>query len=200
MNKFNQIIRWLLKAWPLLVVVTIGLVHYLIYFQFYKNAEYTNKIVGAVLQLIGGIIVLYSINDNMGLIKRETLWSAVVSWAKSSPLFKKSVTININGVESPDSFVGNVTVTVKRRGNTINEKIEALEKEVAECRKLIIVQENVFNEKISNIQANLDSSISQNNREIQNVKKLLDDSVVGSIKLQIFGVLLVIYGAFLGLI
>lgn len=37
-----------------------------------------------------------------------------------------------------------------------------------------------------------------NRSEINNVKDLLDKTVIGSLKAQVFGVMLVIYGAILG--
>lgn len=198
MHTLRQIMNWLWKAWPLWAVIIAGVIHYVLY-SFSSNREYINKIISSTLQVAGGIIVLYSINVNMGMFKRENLFSMIGQWFKSFPLFKKSVTLNVDGCGS--AFVsGSATITTKRKFNTIEERLEELERQIDESRQLIFEREKIVMERIGAVQSDLESAISRNSREIQDVRKLLDDSVVGSIKTQIFGVLLVIYGAVLSLL
>jgi len=56
-----------------------------------------NKVTGTVLQVVGGLIVLYSVNANLGLFREQHFGNIIVGWFKSFPLFRKSVTISGTG-------------------------------------------------------------------------------------------------------
>ncbi len=199
MNALFQLILWLWKAWPLWAVIMTGVFHYAVYYSFPANGELINKIVSFLLQLVGGMIVLYSVNENMGMFKRGSLLSLIGQWFKSFPLIKRSVTLSVNGSGSAVAS-GSPTITTKRKFNTVEERLDELERQIDESRQLIFEREKIVMERISSVQSALESSISQNSKAIQDVRKLLDDSLVGGIKAQLFGVLLVLYGAVLRLI
>ena len=69
-----------------------------------ERSEYINKSFIAILQVIGGLIVLYTINSNLGLFEQKDLAARAFSWLKSCPLFKKPESVTINGSLSPPSL------------------------------------------------------------------------------------------------
>jgi hypothetical protein len=199
MKKFLETLKWILKAWPVLLIIAIALIHFLVYSFIQYKGESVNRVTGSILQLIGGLVVLFSINKDIGIFKHGNLFSMVKNWFKAFPLIKKTITLNVASGVFTTTF-GTPTITIKHKFNTVGEKLEELERQIDEYRKIIFDRENTMMERLSSIQSKLEGSILKTNNEVQDVKKLLDESVVGSFKEQIFGVLLVIYGAVLMLL
>ncbi|MBE3128856.1 MAG: hypothetical protein IMZ60_04170 [Actinobacteria bacterium] len=191
---FREIYNWLLKAWPVWSFIAILLLHQIIHTFFQSNGENVNRVAGSIFQIIGGIIVFFSINENIGTFKRENIFSMVVNWFSSFPLIKKNVTISVDSAVMKMTS-GTPHLKIKRKYNSVEENLIELEKQIDECRQLIFEIEKAVMEKIEVVKSKLEGSIVKNQIETQAVKKLLDESVLGTFKLQIFGVLLVIYGA-----
>ncbi len=199
MNKIKITIRWLLEIWPVWTTATLGAIHYCAYVQVPDKVLVINKIAGSTLQVIGGLIVLYSVNQNIGLFKQQNLLERFTEWFMRFPLLKRPVTINLMGsISAISSCSGNITV--RKQCNTVEEKIAELERQMQECRQIMIDKENKLNEKIVGIETSLIEKITKNDKHIDEVKTLLHESVVGGISTQVFGVLLIVYGAAVGLI
>jgi hypothetical protein len=196
MNKVKQLVTWSLKAWPLLSVGIIAFVHYYLYRYIGTSI---NKFIALFLQFIGGLVVLYSINDNIGTFKRRNLFSIFVEWLKSFPLIKKATTVG-KELDLRFSIEPSSIYHAERKCETVDEKLEEFKRQLDELRNLVFLKEIAIRNDISTIEIKFQDAISKNNADIRDVKKLLDDSIVGAVNLQLFGVLLVSYGAFLNLI
>ncbi len=73
-----------------------------------------------------------------------------------------------------------------------------MERQINECNQLIRNKEQELRKELSDVTTRLETAICTNNKEIEDVKKLLNETVVGGMKVQVFGVMLVIYGGLLG--
>lgn len=59
------------RAWPLLIIGIFLIAHYLVLKIFFWDFHKTNKIIGAVCQILGSGILLISINNNLLVIEKN---------------------------------------------------------------------------------------------------------------------------------
>lgn len=191
-----KLIRWLARAWPFVMLILIASIHYnIINFIPHKNIEMVNKAISAVTQIFGGIIVLISINSNLGLFQSNNLLTLLKNWLKSFPYFKNhqviTCSVNMNAPASSNSGEGHV----EQLCNTLEEKVEESMRQIKEIRQLVYRKERELSGQISSVENSLKYKIYENQNQIIQLNGLLSKTAIGGIDLQIFGVLLVIYGA-----
>ncbi|MFB9866230.1 hypothetical protein [Vreelandella sulfidaeris] len=87
---------------------------------------------------------------------------------------------------------------VKRRAITLEERVEELERQVDEAYKEMHQREEAVKSLVSDVKNELLSKIAENQAGIRGVEGKLDNTTLGGLKQQVFGVLIVIYGALLG--
>jgi hypothetical protein len=131
------------------------------------------------MQVIGGLIVLYSIDTNMGMFKNHGLVSIIRNWFGSFPLLKRTVTLDIQ-----DSVHGSAscatTLTVNRKCNTIEERLDELERRIEDCHQVIHEKARLLNERVEQVRTELSSSLSGHGAELNRLSTLIENSVVGA--------------------
>jgi hypothetical protein len=201
MNQLKIFVIWLLRAWPFIVISIIAIFHYeILKLCSQQGAIWFNKIMSAFTQVIGGLIVLSTVNAKLGLFKQKGLLIIFVDWLKSWPLFRHktdiSGQINVIGPMTTVSMEGHVSP----KCNTIEEKIEEAMRQIDDLRRIVYRKESELLFKINETDNSLKQLIARTQEDVNKLNGLLTKSTVGGIKLQIFGVLLVIYGALFPLI
>jgi hypothetical protein len=88
-----RLIKWVWRAWPILVIGFLFCAHLLLLNYFSQWADFINKTAALVSQLVGGLLILYSIDSNIGVIKQKSLFSVLANYIKEFPLIKSSVVI-----------------------------------------------------------------------------------------------------------
>ena len=81
------------------------------------------------LQIVGGIIILYSIDSNIGVVNNQSLFTMLKSWLRSFPLIKRSFVINAD----PGSMkiTGHpAKIRVGGPGKSIKEHIKYLQEQI----------------------------------------------------------------------
>ncbi len=199
MNRALQFGKWILRPWPLLATAIVAIVHYEFYLHLQHPSEVINKVISATLQVVGGLIVLYSINEDIGTFKHGNLLSMGTRWLKDFPLFRRSVTIHVASIASVGA-VGTSTVRVVLKPKNIEERLDQLEMRIEENRQLVLSTEKTLKEKNDTVRVELENATSTNASELRTLRELLGDSMVGSIGVQLFGVLLLVYGAVLNIL
>ena len=147
-----------------------------------------------MLQVSGGMLILYSVNDNLGLFRRRSLWATAVGWFKAFPRKGKDITVQLTGV-SAAALTGSASVSTRKTPTTLEERVEYLESTLAKHRQevaenFVSVQRTLESAR-SELQARVDSTAGQ----IAELSQKVGHAAVGGFKLQGFGVLLAIYGA-----
>jgi hypothetical protein len=144
--------------------------------------------------VIGGLLILYSINDNLGLFRRQSLLAATIGWFKSFPMRGKNITIQLSGVAAA-TLAGSASVSARKSPTTLEERIEYLESTLAAHRQEVA-------EAFANAQRNLESAkvelhgrIGTTADQLAELSQKVEHAAVGGFKLQGFGVMLAIYGA-----
>jgi hypothetical protein len=149
-----------------------------------------HKIVGALLQASGGLLILYSINENLGLFRRKSLLAAVVAWFKSFPRKGKNITLHLGGAYTAEG-PGGFSVSTSKAPMTLQERVEYLEAALAKHRQDV-------EEEFANVQRSLTelhSRVVTSVGQLVELSEKVEQAAVGAFKLQGFGVLLALYGA-----
>lgn len=153
-----------------------------------------NKLVGMSLQLVGGLLVLYSVNDNLGLFRDQSLKSTVVAWLKAFPWVRKPIHANASGV-----MLGAVTCSATGTGrlqpNSIEERVAELERMLADLHMKLQQEIQAINARIETARSELQQQITDTSAQLEGLSKRMEQATVGGFKLQAFGVALAIYGA-----
>ena len=134
MCSLSAFVFWFLRAWPVLALLPIAFAHAGAHCIFSAETVMVNKITGTVLQIVGGLFVLYSVNANLGLFREQHFGSIIIGWFRSFPLFRKSVTIFGSGAASI-ALSGSGRISVRRATNTVEEKIAEIERQLDEFRQ-----------------------------------------------------------------
>jgi hypothetical protein len=192
----KQTTIWFVQAWPFIAITVVALFHYYVISYFQEDTgEYINKLFSALMQIIGGLIVLFTINSNLGLFENKGLVSMAISWFRSCPLIKTTKP-NIGTMygELPTLKMSAEGHTTSKYEN-IDEQLQELHKQLNEVRDLVYRKERELKSYIHDQATELKKNISGNQLEIYKVKGLMHRTIVGGIQWQLFGVFLVIYGA-----
>ena len=194
MHSPSTLLSWLLRAWPVLSLVPIALAHATAHRFFPSDTVLINKITGTVLQMVGGLIVLYSVNTNLGLFRDKHFGHIIIDWFRSFPLFRKPVTISVSGSAST-AVSGSARISVRRVTNTVEERIVELERQLEEFRQYVNEDIQVVNARIANVRSGLSTALAANTATLSQLSSRLELATVGGFKQQAFGVLLAVYGA-----
>jgi hypothetical protein len=194
MIAWREIPRWSLRAWPVLALLPVFAVHALSLDRFATSTQLVNKLAGMSLQVVGGLIILYSVNDNLGLFRKQSLWGAVVAWVRSFPFARKSVTLSARGSAS-GSFGGAASISTRKGATTLDERVEHLEQDLRALKLELQAGLNGLQSRIDSTRSELVSRIDETAGKVSELKQKVEAAAVGSFKTQAFGVLLAIYGA-----
>lgn len=192
----NQLVAWVLRAWPVLVIAILIVIHVFIVTAFPTHADVVNKWTGFILQVLGGLIVLNAVNQNLGLFRSQSLGTVVVAWFKEFPLRKQRASVVLVAGGSLCSMTGSASLTVKPSVNTLEERLAEVEHQIQEIRVLISTKEVELTSRIDGIKSELSSSIDSTDKTVHALTKKIEHATVGGFKAQAFGFMLVIYGAY----
>ena len=191
MKNTIEFIIWLINGlWPLLVILIC-----------HPIASYflTYKLISLIAQILGGVLVLYSIDSNIQTFNEKNIVAIFKDWLRTNPRNKRSVIVQPQ--------IGSITLTgcrpkliVGRNPRSIDEKFEFLQEQINELTSEVEYQ---FKE----LKIKADRHVKETKGQINDIKSDLDgielkikEASIGGIKIQVFGVLLMVYGAFCGYI
>ena len=194
MKKIILLLKWMSKAWPVLIVFALIVIQILIYSYVNLDQVVMNDIIGQVLPLIGGIFVIISINENIQDFRRINIFSLLTNYLKSCPLIKHNYVLDASSITF-SSAISKPTLIVKRSWNTTKEGIKELERRNEELTKQLADIRKKSEEDLTKLRSELNTLIEFNDNEIKEVSHRLDKSVMGNIDYQIFGIFLIVYGA-----
>ena len=195
MIHWRRLIPWLLRAWPVLVLAPVAAAHTTALQTFPADTIFVNKLVGMSLQVIGGLVVLYSVNDNLGLFRSQSLTSTVIAWIREFPLVRKPISL-VGSASSMASATASMSATATRAVNTIEERVAEVERRLLEVQRQLAQEVHAINVKIEEAKSQLRKQIDETSTRVTDLSKRLEHAAVGGFKFQALGVLLALYGAF----
>lgn len=172
----------------------IGGFHLLVLFTMPVDTILTNKIVGATMQIVGGLIVIYSVDSNLGLFRQQTILGGILAWLRECPLRpRRAVSVTINASTGCATMSGSAAVI--RHPTTIDERIAELERVTEQLRIELEARHRTAIARIDEVKQELCTSIASNRLEIHELSKKVEAATIGGFKQQAFGVMLAIWGA-----
>ncbi|MFH7321581.1 hypothetical protein ACHHRT_13395, partial [Desulfurivibrio sp. D14AmB] len=120
-------VKWFWRGWPVLAVVAVIFVHLVLLWNLSEKAESIDKAFSIFSQIIGGLLVIYSINSVVFLIKKNNLFGMFRDYL--SELFDKRNVLCIENVTQIQA-VGSLTVEGYRVPENLEDKILHLQKQI----------------------------------------------------------------------
>ena len=194
MIHWRRLIPWFLRAWPILALIPVGATHALALHLVWTEPGLVNKLVGMALQILGGLLILCSINENLGLFRSQSLTSAVIAWFKAFPIVRNA-TGSVSSVSSSTSMSSTMSASVSKVINTLEERVAEIERLLDETRNQLAQEVQALNTKVDEARAGLEKQVNETSTRLGELSKRLEHAAVGGFKFQALGVLLAVYGA-----
>lgn len=200
-NKLGKTLSWLIiRTWFISFILLIVLIHWLTVTVVVPQASETiNHYASGIFQFVGCLVILWAIINNLGLISKSSIYDLIVRYLKEFPYYKdnRSHALDIHGVEQVQVVSSS---RAKFHYNTVDEKIEYLMGEIDRLDHEINRTRTQLKSEISQLDERLQNKIKVTNGNIDKANKELKSHVVGGAKVEIFGLLLVIYGIIIPII
>ncbi len=194
MIAWRRLPAWIVRAWPILGLAPFFAAHALALEVFPNNVVWVHKIVGFCLQLLGGMLILWSVNDNLGLFRKTSMAGVFVAWLQEFPVRRHHVLRAETGVATASGSAATLTVGTKTP-TTLEERVVELESQLKVVREEVKTQVATLASRIVATKTELTTQIQNTDEKINALSDRVEKATVGGFKLQAFGVLLAIYGA-----
>ncbi len=174
-------------------MLIIGVLHIYLIKYLCLDAIKVNKAVSLSLQIIGGLLILYSIDSNISTYRGGNIFSHFLGNLKKCPLFKQD--LNYKGNSVSISLVGGKgDWSIAKTGNDI----EYLQSQIDQLKRQFIAQAQEHDKKAKELEIKLRAEISETSSEIESFKSKVVEANTNGLSFQVFGVLLMIYGGTCG--
>ena len=185
---------WIFRAWPVLSSLLVVCMHWFCLLKFPADTLLVNKFTSTILQVVGGFVVLQSVDANLGIFRDLSLVGVVVNWFRECPFYNKPVIIEVSIVESAN-ISDACGATYIPPATTIEARLERVENRIEKISEQLKIQNQKFISFLNETTSSLEQKIVSNDSALNKLTKKIEMSTVGGFKQQSFGIMLVLYGA-----
>ena len=196
MNYLQRIWYWLKYPWPLHVCPLLIGIHLLVINYFTPHATVINLWFSTGFQVVGGILVLLAIDSNLNIISNSSIKNSFIKWIKSFPLKPKSSKLEPQYFINSNSF-GKARAIVTPKMTTLEDKIIFLLQEIKRVDEDNQEIRKEFSENVDKSERKIVELEKTYNFQIKEIKSKINEITIGGIKLEVLGVLCIIYGLFI---
>jgi hypothetical protein len=161
------------------------------------NASATNKLLSLCTQLVGGLVILYSIDSNIGVINKNTLLSMFAQYFRECPLLKRSVVVEVQGLAMGISRMRG-KLSVIRNPKSVEEKLVYLQEQIDGLKREYEEEVKDLRQAFESRSKEMGTHIQETKLKLRDIESKMDEISIGGIKVQVFGVLLMVYGSICG--
>jgi hypothetical protein len=194
----KRIVAWLMQGWPILAFLPLLAIHLLILELPWWTTESFNKLLALILQILGGLIILDSIDSNLGTFKQYGLLTLFKRWIKSFPHKREVIQIVSGGGVVRSVSSGEAHGSYKQTFANVEDTLKYLQDQIDGLQQKIVQDKKFMLKKIDETKNELQSENKKTIDEIKSLSGILENFAIGSIKQQLFGFMLLIYSAVLG--
>lgn len=194
MVDWKNLPEWIWRAWPVIFMLAVFVSHAVALDCWATKTELVNKVVGMALQAGGGLLILHSINDNLGLFRGQSILRSISSWIRSFPVVRKLIVLEANASASM-SWSATGSVSVRAPATSIDERIQHLEADLAALKQQVQCDVAALTASVQSTKAEAQEKITLTSTRLEFISKQVETASVGGFKVQIFGVFLALYGA-----
>lgn len=196
MNYLQRVWYWLKYPWPLHVYPLLIGIHLGILNYFALYAKVINLWFSTGFQVVGGILILIAIDSNLNIVSNSSIKNSIIKWIKSFPLKPKSYTLEVQGIAQSNSF-SNARLSVTPKMSTLEEKIDFLFQEIKRVDEDRQEIRKEFSERVHKSEQKIAELEKSYNFQINEIKSKINAVTIGGIKVEVLGVLCIIYGLFI---
>jgi hypothetical protein len=194
MGKMPRLIKWLWRAWPIFITLAIIGIHLLLLTYYPQNKGDIHKIFVFLTQIVGGGLIIYTIDSNIGVFKQKSLCTLLSNYFSEFPLNNRSITSVISCSEGSADSCGLIAKIIQNPQG-IDEKIRYLQDQINEIKGDLKKVDKELNEKIAHQSKEMDVQIQEARSALQSLESKMDKVSSGSVTDQLFGVMLMVYSA-----
>ena len=194
MIHWKLLIPWLMRAWPILASAPVAVFHFIAHQVFPDDPVVVNKLVSASLQFAGGILVLWSVNDNLGLFRSQSLKSAFIGWFKDFPRVREPIFAYSSTCDEADITSASVS-TVAQIPKTLEERVAEIDRKLAEVQTQLAQEIQAINVKIEEAKSESSTQIAKTSTGIADLAERLEHTAVGNFKQLFLGVAFAFWGS-----
>lgn len=188
---------WCARAWPFWAILLVIGVHQGSLMFFSENSENISKGFSAGLQVIGGLLVLQSIDSALGILRGSSISSLIIQWLRTCPAWYKHKVVTVMAT-STASATASIYSRVHHKATSLSSRVTELERQIAEVHQEMERREQALIKIISDTKDELIAREGENAATIRDIERKINVTALGSIKKQAFGVVIAMYGAGIG--
>ncbi len=193
MNYLRRLWQWIMKPWPLHMFPLAIYFHFYVIDVFPENIEVINLWVSTIFQLVGGILILVAIDGNLNVISNSSIKNTILGWFREFPRKARH-----HSIEGGGKFIslsgGKARLSFTPSMDTLDKKVEYLFQEIKRLDEQQNEVRKEVHERIHKSEKRILSIEKMHGQEIKEIKNKLSKVLVGSVKVEVFGVLCVVYG------
>lgn len=156
--------------------------------------------VSAITQVAGGLLVVHSIDQNLGAFRKHGLRSIALDWLRSFPGNRPPIAMSAHGSVR---FGGSATLSsamTPTMPSTLEERLAELRREFEEFSRTTQRRLEEVTQRVETVRGEAVALIHRTEADLRELAKRVEHTAVGGFKQQLFGILLAIYGAIVGAI
>lgn len=203
MDKFKKnvtrLFNWLMEPWPLHIFPVLVIAHLTILYLFPTQSEKINGSFSALFQLTGGLMILWILSINLGIITRTSLFDSFCEYFKKFPFIKRKGVFLASNINAGIS-ISPVELKVTPQFNNLEEKVNFIQSEILRLEENMIKIKKEAQEKIKETEKKLMGEIVSVNSQIEETNSKIKNIVAGGAKWEVLGVLNVSYGLIIPLV
>ena len=197
MNYLQEIWRWFIKdPWPLHVCPLLIGIHLVVLNYFTSHTTVINLWFSTGFQVVGGILILLAIDSNLKVVSNSSIKNSIIEWIKSFPLKPKAYSLKVQSIAHSNSF-GKARLSVTPKMSTLEDKVDFLFQEIKRLDEDKREIRKEFSERVHKSEQKIAELEKSYNFQINEIKSKINEVAIGSIKLEVLGVLCIIYGLFI---
>ncbi|ABQ24999.1 Maf family protein [Geotalea uraniireducens] len=193
MKVIKRLYKWSIEPWPLHLFPVFVSVHLFSLRIFQSHNQIINSNFSAAFQIIGGLIIIWVINSNLGIVSKTSIKNSIFDWLKRFPLIAKQKSVNLQ-VDSLLSASGIYDARLIPGHKNTEEKVEFLLQEVNRIHDKIDKTRDELKRDIRTSEDRISIKINTIKTDINEINTNLKAAIVGGVKAEALGVLTVAYG------
>ncbi|NLP59409.1 hypothetical protein [Lutibacter sp. B1] len=158
------------------------------------------KIYGLILQLIGASTIIISLKNKLIFFKDSGIIQFFLEYFKRFPFKKKQNIVNLKGtITGSSKLSGRLSKTIEPL-KSFEEITDYFNGEIENLKNDIYLVKKDFNLKINSLNENIENNKKEMKGNLEKTEKLISDSAVSDIWLELFGVFTILIGLIFGTI
>ena len=198
MHILRQRLKWLARSWPFFVLLaaTFTVLHWANW-KPPSSDQAANKLIGAGLQGLGAVLVLFSINSNLGLVRGHGMLAEFRRYLNEWP--HRAQVVSLVAASSGMASASGLAASIRVTPSSLEGRVAELERIHAELVQTVFKQKAELIGIVEGVRHDGQQALLVHERRVGALEAQVAETTVGGLKMQVFGVGLAILGSVLSI-